>query len=58
MHVAPTLQVVTLIAVPDLPLLFAKLITKSVKELDTLIDRLPNDDQTAETDVRLKIWCP
>lgn len=35
----------------DLPLLFAKLITKSVKELDTLIDRLPNDDQTAETDV-------
>lgn len=35
----------------DLPLLFAKLIAKSVKELDTLIDRLPNDDQTAETDV-------
>ncbi|OQV22163.1 putative Mediator of RNA polymerase II transcription subunit 21 [Hypsibius exemplaris] len=35
----------------DLPPLFATLITRAVKELDVMIDRLPNDDQTLEPDV-------
>ena len=38
-------------SITDLPPLFATLLTRAVKELDVMIDRLPSDSQTTEPEV-------